>query len=64
MVRSSQSYPSPLWSGPDSCPFCQQQLDNGGAAFMRHIEMNERCHDGFERWRGNVSNDMKGEWSE
>jgi hypothetical protein len=50
------------WDDPEQCPFCQQQLENGGEAFIRHIDKSDRCKQGFENWRGNVSGDMRGGW--
>ncbi|WP_079977694.1 DUF7501 family protein [Halococcus sediminicola] len=51
MTHSSQSAPSPQWSGPERCPFCGDQLDNGGEAFVRHVDVSEACRRGFDRWR-------------
>ncbi|WP_435076811.1 DUF7501 family protein [Halococcus sp. AFM35] len=63
MAHNSQSAPSPRWSGPKRCPFCGCELDNGGEAFVRHVDVSEECHEGFERWRTNIVGDMKGEWT-
>lgn len=62
MANSSQSAPSPEWNGPNRCPFCQYELDNGGEAFIRHVDTNEECREGFNCWRANIAGDMKGEW--
>ncbi len=63
MVDSSHGVPAPRWGGPTRCPFCGYELDNGGEAFIRHVDASEECHEGFERWRANVADDMRGEWS-
>jgi sarcosine oxidase delta subunit len=63
MVNGSPTASSPEWNGTRQCPFCQYELDNGGEAFIRHVDTNEECYEGFERWRDNVAGDMQGEWS-
>lgn len=63
MANSSQNARTPQWSDPTQCPFCGCELDNGGEAFVRHVDVSEECRKGFERWRTNIADDMQGEWS-
>jgi hypothetical protein len=51
------------WDDPDRCPFCEAGLVDGGAGFIDHIDDNPGCRDGFDRWRGQVRDDMTGGWS-
>lgn len=50
------------WDDPTTCPFCGGALRDGGAGFMDHIDENEACELGFERWRESVAGDIGGEW--
>jgi hypothetical protein len=51
------------WNNPNVCPFCEMQLDSPGAGFMDHLKSNPACESGFDQWRGNVDNDIRGGWS-
>lgn len=50
------------WDNPEICPFCRTELENGGAGFIDHIETSRTCKAGFDRWRGQVADDIKGGW--
>lgn len=51
------------WNNPNVCPFCEMQLESPGAGFMDHLKTNPACESGFEQWRGNINNDIRGGWS-
>lgn len=51
------------WNDPNVCPFCGDALADPGAGFIDHIETSPNCESGFETWRSNVANDIRGGWS-
>lgn len=51
------------WDDPERCPFCETGLADGGAGFIDHIHDAPDCRRGFDRWRGQVRDDMHGGWS-
>lgn len=66
MSSDSHTHPpldSPEWDNPDFYPFCGAALRDGGAGFMEHIETAPDCRERFETWRGNIADDIGGEWS-
>lgn len=65
-MDSDDSHPprdSDEWANPDLCAFCGEELRDGGAGFMEHIETAETCEARFEAWRENITGDIGGEWS-
>lgn len=56
---------SPEWDNPDFCPFCGEQLPDGGPGFIDHVRETENatCRERFETWRENVVDDIGGDWS-
>ncbi|XVH31583.1 DUF7501 family protein [Haloferacaceae archaeon DSL9] len=57
------STPTPRWSDPTQCPFCQLALPDAGAGFIDHLDESPRCQRGFDAWRMNIAGDMSGEWT-
>ncbi|MFC6724732.1 hypothetical protein ACFQE1_10165 [Halobium palmae] len=53
----------PRWTDPERCPFCGDELTDGGAGFVFHIGEAPSCESRFETWRQRVGGDMSGEWS-
>jgi len=51
------------WNNPNVCPFCEMPLESPGSGFMDHLKTNPACESGFEQWRGNINNDIRGGWS-
>lgn len=51
------------WANPDLCAFCGENLRDGGAGFMEHIETAETCKARFEDWLENISGDMGSTWT-
>lgn len=63
MSADSRRPTAPNWNDPEHCPFCGLELEDGGPAFMAHVDLNPPCEAGFERWRAQVVDDVSGEWS-
>ncbi|WP_080510570.1 DUF7501 family protein [Halorubrum kocurii] len=53
---------SPEWNNPDLCPFCGAALSDGGVGFIDHIADAPKCEERFEAWRGQIRDDIGGEW--
>lgn len=51
------------WTDPHVCPFCQTPLADPGAGFIDHIRTSPDCESGFDTWRSNVADDIRGGWS-
>ncbi|WP_436930150.1 DUF7501 family protein [Halosimplex halobium] len=51
------------WDNPDFCPFCGEQLPDGGAGFIDHTKESDTCRERFEVWRSNIADDVAGEWT-
>ena len=49
---SDGTHADPTWNDTEQCPFCQDELSDGGPGFIDHIESNDDCADGFDGWRG------------
>ncbi|WP_457852211.1 DUF7501 family protein [Natronorarus salvus] len=50
-MDSDGSHPprdSDEWANPEFCAFCSENLRDGGAGFMEHIESAETCEARFE----------------
>lgn len=65
-MASNDSHPpqdSDDWANPDLCAFCGENLRDGGAGFMEHIETAETCKARFEDWLENISDDMGSTWT-
>lgn len=50
------------WTGTETCPFCSADLPDPGVGFIDHIEDSADCEHGFEVWRANVADDVRGGW--
>ncbi|MGM0591710.1 MAG: DUF7501 family protein [Halobacteriota archaeon] len=50
------------WEDPMRCPFCDDDLVDGGAGFIAHISRIPSCRSAFDDWREQVANDVGGEW--
>ncbi|UWG50030.1 Uncharacterized protein AArcCO_0709 [Halalkaliarchaeum sp. AArc-CO] len=61
-TKTTPPPPAPDWVAPSQCPFCEAALADPGAGFMEHLRENPTCERGFEQWRNNVADDMRGEW--
>lgn len=58
-------HPSPesaAWDTPDYCPFCGDELPDGGPGFYDHVQEqdNATCLERFDAWRENVVDDIGG----
>jgi hypothetical protein len=51
------------WTGTEHCPFCDADLPDPGAGFIDHLDDSEACEEGFDVWRANVADDVRGGWS-
>jgi len=56
---SHPSRDSDDWINPDLCVFCGENLSDGGAGFIAHIQTAETCAARFEEWLANISGDME-----
>ncbi|WP_435361404.1 DUF7501 family protein [Haloarchaeobius sp. DFWS5] len=63
MSRATDTTPTPSWSNPNVCPFCDAELADPGAGFIDHLSDSEHCDSGFQLWRGNIADDISGGWS-
>lgn len=52
----------PRWAGPEVCPFCGVELEDGGPAFVEHVDADPSCRAAFDRWRDRVTEDIRGGW--
>lgn len=50
------------WTDNDVCPFCDAELPDPGAGFIDHLDDSEECESGFDDWRTNVVDDVRGGW--
>jgi len=50
------------WTDTGVCPFCDAELADPGAGFIDHIAESEECETGFDVWRTNVAEDVRGGW--
>lgn len=60
---SDGRYANPTWNDTERCPFCQDELSDGGPGFIDHIEASDDCAADFDGWRGRVADDMARGWS-
>lgn len=51
------------WSDPNTCPFCDAQLENAHVGFVDHVKESDECETAHETWRSNVTDDIGGTWS-
>lgn len=51
------------WDDTGTCPFCGGALSDPGAGFIDHIHDHPDCEESFDLWRGNLADDLAGEWS-
>lgn len=56
------THATPTWSDTDTCPFCDAELPDPGAGFIDHLDDSEACESGFDDWRTNVADDIRGGW--
>lgn len=56
------SHATTTWTNTDVCPFCDAELTDPGAGFIDHIDDSEKCETGFEDWKTNVADDVRGGW--
>ncbi|WP_435334740.1 DUF7501 family protein [Haloarchaeobius sp. TZWWS8] len=63
MSQATDSAPTPTWSDPNTCPFCDAALTDPGAGFIDHLDESDHCDAGFELWRSHVTDDIGGGWS-
>jgi len=50
------------WTGTEECPFCDAELPDPGAGFIDHLDDSDGCEAGFDEWRSNLADDLRGGW--
>ncbi|MFC6954500.1 MULTISPECIES: DUF7501 family protein [Halorubellus] len=52
--------PTANWTTEYNCPFCDDTLEDPGAAFVDHIADNPECKSGHDAWKFHLTDDFGG----